>query len=123
MNNKVFTSAVSFILVCFLFSSVSAFGEDIKARMKARLPIIVELKSQGIVGENLNGYLEFVGKSKVKENVVAAENDDRLKVYTAIASQAGTTPEIVGKRRAIQIAEKASPGEWLQDADGKWYQK
>ena len=91
--------------------------------MKARLPIIVELKSQGIVGENLNGYLEFVGNSKVKEDVVAAENDDRLKVYTAIANQAGTTPEVVGKRRAIQIAEKASPGEWLQDADGKWYQK
>jgi len=31
--------------------------------------------------------------------------------------------ELVGKHRAIQIADKARTGEWLQDADGKWYQK
>ena len=123
MKNKVFTSTISIILVCFLFSSVSAFGEDIKARMKARLPIIVKLKSEGIVGENSEGYLQFVGNQKKDENVVAAENADRLEVYTAIAKQAGTTPEAVGKRRAIQIAEIASPGEWLQNQSGKWYQK
>lgn len=30
---------------------------------------------------------------------------------------------VVGKHRAIQIANKARPGEWLQDANGKWYKK
>jgi hypothetical protein len=44
-------------------------------------------------------------------------------VYEAIAKQQGTTLELVGKHRAIQISDKARPGEWLQDANGKWYQK
>jgi len=101
----------------------SALADDIKARMKDRLPLIVELKAQGIVGENNQGYLEFIGGKKAKPDVVAAENEDRKTVYTAIAKQQGTTAELVGKRRALQIAQKAGPGEWVQDANGKWIQK
>jgi hypothetical protein len=33
------------------------------------------------------------------------------------------TADVVGRRRALQIAENAKPGEWLQDAGGKWVQK
>jgi hypothetical protein len=29
----------------------------------------------------------------------------------------------VGQRRALQIAKKADPGTWVQDADGRWRQK
>jgi uncharacterized protein YdbL (DUF1318 family) len=29
----------------------------------------------------------------------------------------------VGKRRALQIAKRAGPGEWVQDAGGQWQQK
>ena len=123
MKNKVYTSTISIILVCFFLTGVSALGEEIKARMKARLPIIVKLKSEGIIGENSAGYLQFVGNQKANESVIAEENADRLKVYQAIAKQTGTTPEVVGQRRAVQIADKAAPGEWLQDANGKWYQK
>jgi uncharacterized protein len=101
----------------------SALADDIKTRMKDRLPLIVELKAQGIVGENNQGYLEFIGGKKAKPDVVAAENEDRKTVYTAIAKQQGTTAELVGKRRALQIAEKAGPGEWVQDAGGNWIQK
>lgn len=123
MKNKVYKSTIAIILVCFFLTGVSALGEDIKARMKARLPIIVKLKSEGIIGENSAGYLQFVGNQKANESVIAEENADRLKVYQAIAKQTGTTPEVVGQRRAVQIADKAAPGEWLQGADGKWYQK
>lgn len=123
MKNKVYKITIAIILVCFFLTGVSALGEDIKARMKARLPIIVKLKSEGIIGENSAGYLQFVGNQKANESVIAEENADRLKVYQAIAKQTGTTPEVVGQRRAVQIADKAAPGEWLQGADGKWYQK
>jgi uncharacterized protein YdbL (DUF1318 family) len=91
--------------------------------MIARLPVIKALKGQGIVGENNKGYLEFVGQKKEKEEVVTAENKDRKLVYGAIAKQQGTTVEVVGQHRVVQIANKAQPGEWLQDANGKWYQK
>ena len=51
------------------------------------------------------------------------ENRDRKLVYEAIAKNQGTTVEVVGRHRAVQIADKALAGEWLQDANGKWYQK
>ena len=106
-----------------LLSATIAFSQGIKERFKERLPVIVELKNKGIVGENNLGFLEFVGDKKEKENVVQAENSDRTKVYEAIAKKEGTTSQKVGERRAIQIAEKADPGEWLKDQSGKWYQK
>ena len=102
----------------------NGFGaESIKQRMINRLPTIIKLKESGIVGENNSGYLEFVGSRKENADVVEAENRDRKAVYEAIAKKQGTTVEVVGKHRAVQIAEIAKPGEWLQDANGKWYQK
>ena len=123
MKNRFWAIIISLLLVGIVFSTASAFGQDIKARMKARLPVIVELKAKGIVGENAEGLLQFVGQKKEKQDVVTAENTDRKKVYAAIAKQQATTAELVGKRRALQIAKKAKPGTWLQDQSGKWYQK
>jgi uncharacterized protein YdbL (DUF1318 family) len=123
MKNKIYTITISLVIVSFLFSTAAAFGESIKARMKARIPVIRELLKNGVVGENKSGFLEFVGKKKQKEDVVAAENADRKKVYAHIAKKQGTTVQLVGERRALQIAKKANPGTWLQDQSGKWYQK
>lgn len=104
--------------------SCFAGADDIKARMQERLPTIVQMKSEGMIGENNKGYLEFVpGAAKKNEGAITAENNDRKAVYSAIAGQQKTTPELVAERRAIQIAEKAAPGEWLQDKSGKWYKK
>lgn len=120
---------VSFLIVMIfggIFASVSSFAGDIKAikaEMEKRLPAIVELKSKGIVGEDNSGYLQFVGGKREKEAVVQAENQDREKVYSAIAKKEGVSVNQVGQRRATQIAEKSKNGEWLQSQDGKWHQK
>ena len=114
---------VAFFLIGFFIAGSNVFADDIKTRMKDRLPIILELKAKGTVGENNKGYLEFLGGKSEKADVVAAENEDRKTVYAAIAKQEGTTVELVGKRRALQISQKTDPGEWLQDASGNWYQK
>ncbi|MFC1827137.1 YdbL family protein [Thermodesulfobacteriota bacterium] len=101
-----------------------AGADDIKARMQQRLPTIVNLKSDGLVGENNKGYLEFVpGAAQKEAGVISAENKDRESVYGAIAKQQGTSQQLVGERRANQIGQKASPGSWLQDPSGKWYRK
>jgi uncharacterized protein YdbL (DUF1318 family) len=91
--------------------------------MKDRLPEIIQLKAAGIIGETNQGLLAFVSDNKQGEALVDAENKDRQLVYAAIAKQQGTTAAVVGQRRALQIAEKAKPGEWLQDLSGKWVQK
>ena len=125
MKQRILTKKFNFLIIGFLVFGfgASAPADDIKERMKDRLPVIEELKAQGVVGENNQGYLEFIGGKREKPDVVAAENEDRKAVYTAIAKQQGTTAELVGKRRALQIAEKADPGEWVQDTSGNWIQK
>ena len=125
-NFAVLYTIIAIFGLLFFTNEGSCFAgaDDIKARMQERLPTIVQMKSEGMIGENNKGYLEFVpGAAKKNEGAITAENSDRKAVYSAIAGQQKTTPELVGERRAIQIAEKAAPGEWLQDKSGKWYKK
>jgi uncharacterized protein YdbL (DUF1318 family) len=113
-------------VIGIILASAPSRAQDvnaIKVQMEKRLPHIVELKSKGIVGEDKMGYLQFVGGKRENDDVVQAENQDRKKVYEAIAQKEGATVEQVGQRRALQIAGKAKKGEWLQDQNGKWYQK
>jgi len=123
MKKKVYFAVLAILLFIVFAAGAFPSAKEIRARMLARLPEIKVLKDKGLVGENNKGFLEFVGRQKEKQEVVTAENRDREMVYKAIAKQQGTTVELVGKHRAIQIANKARPGEWLQDANGKWYQK
>ena len=123
MRQRTFMMIFTFMLIGFFVAGVTAFADDIKTRMKKRLPVLKELKSKGIVGEDNMGFVQFVGAKREKADIIAAENKDRKTVYAAIAKQQGTTAELVGKRRALQIAKKAKPGEWVQDASGKWIQK
>lgn len=123
MKRKINCVILSILLCNVVAAGAFASAKEIRDRMIARLPAIKALKAKGIVGENNKGFLEFVGQKKEQPDVVAAENQDRTKVYNAIAKQQGTTAELVGKHRAVQIAAKAQSGDWLQDANGKWYQK
>ena len=123
MRPKTIIVLLPVFILGILLTNAYASSKAIKKRMIERLPTIRALKEKGLVGENNKGYLEFVGSKKEKADVIEAENKDRKKVYGAIAKQQGTTVELVGKHRAIQLAKKAKPGEWLQDANSKWYQK
>lgn len=125
MKKKFFTTTISLSLSILLITGVLAFAgsKEIKARIKARLPLINALKADGIIGENNRGYLEFIRSNKPKADVVNAENSDRKQVYSAIAKQQGVTADLVGQRRAKQIAERTKPGQWIQNGSGNWYQK
>lgn len=107
--------------VLTIADSVPAQG--IKERMKERLPVIVELKTQGIVGENNRGYLDFVGNVKTHEALIVQENQDRKTVYAHIAKQQNTSLSVVEKNRALQLIERAAPGTYVQMPDGTWVQK
>ena len=125
MKTRAFSIAIFMILMTGLIAYANAFAgaDTIKQRMLDRLPDIVSLKKDGVVGENNKGFLEFRGENRAKQDVVEAENTDRRQVYQAIAKQQGSTADAVGARRSLQIAQSALPGEWLQYPDGNWYQK
>jgi len=118
------------LLICLtvILGQSSLRAEDlaaVKQRMKERIVSIDSLKAKQVVGENNRGYLEFVGATREKEDIVKAENRDRELVYKEIALKAnsGASVDKVGRQRALKIAEIAAPGTMLQDADGAWAPK
>ena len=121
--NRYTKTILSLLTLSMIATAGLAWGQDIKTRMLERLPAITDLKARGIIGEDNQGYLAFMKGKNEKKEVVDAENTDRKLVYGAIAKKQGTTADLVGQRRALQIAEKADPGEWLQKADGTWHKK
>jgi uncharacterized protein len=123
MHSHIHKYLAALILALIMLTAGQAWAQDIKTRMRDRLPTLVDLKTRGVIGENNQGYLDMLKGQTEKNEVVAAENQDRRTIYAEIARKTSTSAEVVGQRRAIQIAEKASPGEWLQDAAGKWYKK
>lgn len=125
MKTRIILRYAFYVCILLLVYCQTAAGQanEIKERMAARLPDIVALKAAEVLGEDNKGYVAYLGENQVKKDVVDGENDDRRQVYNAIARQQGTTAEIVGVLRAKQIAEKAKPGDWIQDEGGKWMKK
>ena len=120
MNRRII-SLFSALALVFMVCSIG-YADDIKDRMAQRLPQIIALKDKGIIGENSNGYLAFVGSSREGESIINAENADRKTVYQMIAKKTGTSAETVGKQRAAQIAQNETAGHYIQ-LNGKWVQK
>lgn len=93
-------------------------------RIKQRLAQVDQLKAAGSVGEDAKGYLvERTPLSGRKASIVSSENADRRVIYEATAMKTGQTAEEVGAQRALQIAQRAHSGVWLQKPSGEWYQK
>ena len=116
-----------FLALSFVFGAAVVRAEDlgtIKARMEQRQGTVDALKGQGLVGENNQGLLEPRGSLAAdQQKTVSDENADRQNVYAAIASQSGTSPDVVGRARAAKIAASSRPGVWIQAVDGAWSQK
>lgn len=123
MTRRNLTQIVAMLFVLILTAGTALAADGIKDRMLARVPAINALKAQGVIGENNKGYLEFVGGKNSSAAEVNAENADRRQVYEAIGKQQNVSADLVGSRRALQIADSATPGTWLQAADGSWRQK
>jgi len=117
----------AFLIAAAVFGAAIVRAEDlgaVKARMSQRLGAVVSLKDKGIAGENNRGFLEVKGAaSAADQSVVTQENADRNTVYTALAAETKTSADLVGRKRAQQIAEIARPGHLIQDASGAWKKK
>lgn len=109
---------------------------DLKARMKGRYATLSALRDAGKIGETHTGEVALVetkfGQEKVDPKkkdsptlaaVVAAENQDRKKLYALIATQAKVKPTDVGVQNAIRNFRNASPQHKLLLRSGKWITK
>ncbi len=88
-----------------------------------RAALNAALKEQ-LIGENNRGFLELrADDSKIgaeRKKMVEAENADRTAIFANLARRQNSTPEFVGKRFAARMAERASSGIPIQNAQGEW---
>ncbi len=99
---------------------------------------IDEFKTKGLVGENNQGYLEILEKSKsaiaadqklkkLVEDVIKEDNQDRDVIMSRLISvNESLKAEDMGEVRRIfskMNRDSAKAGEWIQLENGKWTQK
>ncbi|MGE0269197.1 MAG: YdbL family protein [Candidatus Omnitrophota bacterium] len=92
---------------------------------RSRYDQIQDLKKQGLIGENNQGYISVL-KHKVEiVDVIEAENRDRKVIYETIASQnqLGGAINKIEKVFASVQREKAQAGEKVQLENGNWVSK
>lgn len=118
---------VVFAILATTLLSLPAMADSSEAaaqRITQRLAQVDAMKEAGEVGETADGYLaertELAGR---KAAMVRDENADRKLIYTSVASRTGQTVTEVGEQRALQIAQRARSGVWLQKPSGEWYRK
>ncbi len=106
-------------------STDDARVKELQERFKQRYDQVRAQKKQGVIGETFEGYLDFVTDKKPEdsEKLVEQENEDRRELYKLIAKKEGTTPDKVATVNAKRNFSKASAGEFLKAANGKWTKK
>jgi len=82
-------------------------------------------KAKGIVGEQGDGLLGFVGGSADAATTAAVNeiNNGRRKVYAETAAKAGVTPEAAGEAAAQLLLPKIPSGQYYKSLGGSWAKK
>ncbi len=102
---------------------------------------IRELKARGIVGENNQGYLQYLAQNaadtyekdpdarKILFLMIDEENKARRTVFerslvlSGVSSPSPVQIEAIGRKFSQERADNALEGDWLQNSSGTWYLK
>ncbi|WP_137650734.1 YdbL family protein [Escherichia albertii] len=82
-----------------------------------------EARSQGRVGETLNGYLVALQTDAETQELVKDINEARNRSYQQLAKQNNVSTEDIAKLVGQKLVERAKPGEFVQGINGKWLRK
>lgn len=80
-----------------------------------------DAKRAGQVGEQADGYVGVVPGAPESAGALADRiNAERSARYAEIAAKNDASPTAVAALAGQKLVARASPGEWIRDADGKW---
>jgi hypothetical protein len=83
-----------------------------------------DAKRVGHLGEQADGYLGVVPGAPPSARALADRiNGERAAHYGEIAGKTGTSPAAVAAIAGQKRIARASTGEWIRDANGKWQQR
>jgi uncharacterized protein len=124
-------SIVIAALTVFFVASVMSFAvysqnkDQITSSMRDRYPDLQDAKNSGLVGEawtGLAGLVEANAPADV-QNLVSAENKDRVALFQIIAVETGTSVEEVARQNRIRMYRLAEDHHFLQDQNRAWVRK
>jgi uncharacterized protein YdbL (DUF1318 family) len=125
-RRKIIGRTLAALLVLLLVPAFARAADDeatLQKRFKERYPQLRQLKSDGVIGETSEGYVDFVQKKDAKAaDVVKEENDDRKALYKLLAEKEGTAADKVAEIAGQRNLKKAKPGEYIKQG-GKWTKK
>ncbi len=104
--------AKTLIATLALLLSMAAFALDLDAA-----------KSQGMIGEQPDGYLGVVKATPAAVELVADINQKRRDAYERIAKQNGITLDQVARLAGQKAIDKTDAGDYVRTPDGQWVTK
>jgi len=117
---------VVFSLVSIMSLSALAQSKDeITAGMRDRYQALQEAKDKGFIGEAWTGLVVLVDANAPGDvqNLVSAENRDRVALFQIIARETGTSVEEVARQNRIRMYRLAEDNHFLQDQNRQWVRK
>jgi uncharacterized protein len=119
MRRAILTALIAFGLSLGLASG-PAF-----AQTSADKAAVDAAKSQGVVGEQADGYLGLVSGSAdpAVAAAMAAINAGRAAAYSGIAAKTGVTSEAAGQATGQQLIDRLPAGEYYKPLNGSWTRK
>lgn len=108
------TTQYLFLLLALLVSGISstAYALDLQSA-----------KSQGLVGEQANGYLGTVQPAAGVQALVNDINSKRKAHYQEIARRNGTSLQVVEALAGKKAIDLTPPGQFVRDSSGNWLRK
>ncbi|EJA6722986.1 YdbL family protein [Salmonella enterica] len=82
-----------------------------------------EARTQGRVGETLNGYLVALKNDAETQKLVLEINLARRASYQQLADSNHLPVDEVAKMAGQKLVERARPGEYVQGINSKWMRK
>ena len=106
MNTKILIGTLTLLM------SLSAFALD-----------FTQAKSQGLIGEQINGYIGQVKESTETKALAEEINTKRKKAYIDLAKKNNLKLQDVEILAGKKLIKKAEPGEFVQSEAGNWVKK
>lgn len=126
-QSKVFESITGFFVgEAYAADGLSPQVEAAALRRKDRLLALTSAQSQGIIGENKSALVEIMspeGADSSMQDLVEAENSDRMAIYQALAGKNGTSVAEVQTLYAKRLQDSAPDGTPIQTSSGQWMTK
>lgn len=82
-----------------------------------------DARTQGRVGETLNGYLVALKNDAETQTLVKKINEARSASYQQLAETNHIPVDQVAKMAGQKLVDRAKPGEYVQGINGKWMKK